>query len=151
MLPERLFRVASDEIVHDVIDDQVVVVRLDTGVYYSLGGVGALVWAELARGTSVEEIRRALCARYPAAEVDGSLEAFVHHLVAEGLITAAPGTPSGAPPEGPARAPTGIPLPDGFVAPRLEKYTDMQDLLLIDPVHETDERGWPHPDPGAGS
>jgi len=26
----------------------------------------------------------------------------------------------------------------------VEKYTDMQDLVLLDPVHEVDERGWPH-------
>jgi hypothetical protein len=32
-----------------------------------------------------------------------------------------------------------------FRAPRLEKHTDMQDLILLDPVHEVDpQRGWPH-------
>ncbi len=31
-----------------------------------------------------------------------------------------------------------------FNPPLLEKYTDMQDLLLIDPIHEVnDEHGWP--------
>jgi len=31
-----------------------------------------------------------------------------------------------------------------FSAPRLDKYTDMQQLLLIDPIHEvSDEQGWP--------
>jgi hypothetical protein len=28
--------------------------------------------------------------------------------------------------------------------PVLNKYTDMQDLLLLDPIHEVDERGWPN-------
>ena len=32
----------------------------------------------------------------------------------------------------------------GYVAPTLQKYSDMQDLLLIDPVHEVDETGWPN-------
>ena len=32
----------------------------------------------------------------------------------------------------------------GFEAPILQKYTDMQDLLLLDPIHEVDEAGWPH-------
>ena len=40
-----------------------------------------------------------------------------------------------------------------FEMPTLEKYTDMQDLVLIDPVHQVDEAGWPRrPDaamPGA--
>jgi hypothetical protein len=25
----------------------------------------------------------------------------------------------------------------------LQKFTDMQDLLLLDPIHEVDESGWP--------
>ena len=31
-----------------------------------------------------------------------------------------------------------------YVPPVLEKFTDMQDLILLDPVHEVSERGWPH-------
>jgi hypothetical protein len=31
-----------------------------------------------------------------------------------------------------------------FAEPALEKHTDMQDLILLDPVHEVDARGWPH-------
>ena len=30
-----------------------------------------------------------------------------------------------------------------FERPKLGKYTDMQDLLLADPIHEVDEQGWP--------
>ncbi len=30
----------------------------------------------------------------------------------------------------------------------MNKYTDMQDLLLLDPIHEVDEtKGWPTRDP----
>jgi hypothetical protein len=31
-----------------------------------------------------------------------------------------------------------------FQAPALEKHSDMQDLILLDPVHEVGPRGWPH-------
>ena len=31
----------------------------------------------------------------------------------------------------------------GFVPPSLHKYVDMQELLLLDPIHEVDETGWP--------
>ena len=27
--------------------------------------------------------------------------------------------------------------------PVLQKYTDMEDLLLLDPIHDVDEAGWP--------
>jgi len=31
-----------------------------------------------------------------------------------------------------------------FTKPELHKFTDMQDLLLFDPIHEVDESGWPN-------
>jgi hypothetical protein len=41
-------------------------------------------------------------------------------------------------------------VPDGtaapnepFATPVLEKYTDMEAMLLVDPIHEVNEAGWP--------
>jgi len=34
-----------------------------------------------------------------------------------------------------------------FNAPVLNKYTDMQDLLILDPIHEVDATGWPSTKP----
>ena len=38
---------------------------------------------------------------------------------------------------------TGEKLP--FEAPVLYTYTDMAELLLLDPIHDVDETGWPKP------
>ncbi len=45
-------------------------------------------------------------------------------------------------------------LPDGsaatakdvrrFTEPTVHTYADMQDLLLLDPIHDVDETGWPN-------
>jgi hypothetical protein len=32
-----------------------------------------------------------------------------------------------------------------FTPPLLHKYSDMQELLLLDPIHDVDEAGWPKP------
>ena len=37
-----------------------------------------------------------------------------------------------------------LPEAAGEAAPGFEKYTDMHELLLLDPIHEVDERGWPN-------
>lgn len=42
-----------------------------------------------------------------------------------------------------------VPASDEFQPPALESYTDMQDLLLLDPIHEVDEMGWPQKAPDA--
>ena len=31
-----------------------------------------------------------------------------------------------------------------FQVPVLEKFSDMEELLLLDPIHEVEESGWPH-------
>jgi hypothetical protein len=31
-----------------------------------------------------------------------------------------------------------------FEFPVLQKYTDMEDMLLLDPIHDVDETGWPN-------
>ena len=31
-----------------------------------------------------------------------------------------------------------------YVPPQIERFTDMQELLLLDPIHEVDDTGWPH-------
>jgi hypothetical protein len=39
-----------------------------------------------------------------------------------------------------------------FESPTLAKFTDMEDLLLLDPVHEVSpDQGWPHPAPAHGA
>ena len=30
-----------------------------------------------------------------------------------------------------------------YAAPKLATYSDLQDLLLLDPIHDVDETGWP--------
>ena len=30
-----------------------------------------------------------------------------------------------------------------YESPQLEQYSDMSELLLLDPIHEVDEQGWP--------
>ena len=64
--------------------------------------------------------------------------ALVDELVREGILVSAdePGPAVLAPQNGTAAR--------RYEAPALAKFTDMQELLLLDPVHEVDEAGWPN-------
>jgi hypothetical protein len=67
---------------------------------------------------------------------------FVTELIAEGLVVEASDRERG---ELPA-----LDVGDGRLdVPLIEKFTDMEDLLLLDPVHDVDARGWPHAAPGS--
>ena len=134
------FRVNSPTVVSETVDREVVMIHLDTGNYYSLRNTGALIWDALERGATVESISSALGATaHNGSDVGAVVGSFVDELMTEELIV---------PADNPASSSSStIELsPDRFEPPVLEKYTDMQHLILLDPVHEVDEgEGWPRP------
>ena len=74
-----------------------------------------------------------------AVSLDGSLSGFLKALLAEQLIRRAPGSLAPS-------APIESLAPWPADALRFERFTDMQDLLVLDPIHEVDEEaGWPKP------
>ncbi len=136
-----LFRLAGPDIVHDVIDDGIVVVNLSAGAYFTLDGVAREIWDLLASGRSQGEITADLGTRYDARpeEIVDGVESFLGRLSEEGLIVGAG--------EGPLSEPSGLlgrTDKRPFAAPVLVKYTDLEDLLTLDPIHEVDDSGWPH-------
>lgn len=135
----------SGQVLHDSIDGEVIVIDLRTGTYYSLRDSAAELWGLLQRspGASPRELADALGARYETNghDVESAVTGFMGRLREEGLVTEVEGE---LPPTfvAPTLDPNG--QPRIFVAPALDKYTDMQDLVLIDPVHEVSGAGWPH-------
>ena len=138
------YKIQSPHVIREQFDDEVVIVNLESGVYYSLDDVGAVVWTCLEQKQPVANIVSSLCATYAGemADIEAETYRFLDLLSAESLIKAEP-IQSEALPE--MTVPSTV-IPNGnrvFVAPKLNKYTDMQDLLLLDPIHEVDETGWP--------
>ncbi len=139
-MSEPRFRIGP-EIVHETVDGEVIAIDLANGSYYSLAGSGLVVWELLALGASEAEIHTALAARFEAedAEIRAAVSALLGQLQENGLIVSEAGTTPGTPPA----ASSGAKAP--FEAPRLERYTDMKDYFLLDPIHEVDTAGWPRP------
>jgi Coenzyme PQQ synthesis protein D (PqqD) len=141
------------KIVHETIDGETVILNLDNGNYYSLLGVGADIWRCIEQGDSVKEIIEKIRRVYECEGIDpdAAVNEFVSELLKETLTvpgnsaTSAGGQRSFAPGEADFHK-----KKKRFQAPVLNKYSDMQDLLLLDPIHEVDEEaGWPakKPDP----
>ena len=136
-------RVLNPEVISEVIDDEVVVVNLDSGSYYSLRDLSARVWERIERGDPLESIAGVLRDAYsaPEGEVERGLLAFAQDLVTDGLVEVTDGRPAG-----PGGEPLATPTPSSpFPGLSLERFDDMAELLQMDPIHEVDERGWPHP------
>src|SRR2546429_9012419 len=136
------FRVNSPNVIHETIEGEVILIDLKTGTYYSLREAGAAIWQAIEQGAGEDEIEAELGLRYDAsaAQIHDGVRELLAELEREGLIRAADGEADPAvkwavSDNGSARLP--------FEAPRLEKHTDMQDLILLDPVHEVGAEGWP--------
>ncbi len=137
----QFYRVNSQDIMHETIDGEVVIVNLDSGAYYAFDGSGEYIWDRLSRdGASQEQLVAELQPRFrtPARDIIEGVENFLAQLLDEALIVVAQ--------DGGAAAPaTAFDAPAAeFVAPKLSKYTDMEALLLADPIHEVEPAGWPN-------
>ena len=144
------YRVNSPKVILETFADEVVIVNLDSGNYYSTDKTGAEIWALVANGATVAEISHQIGLRYEALEqdIDLAIRAWIEQLLQEDLIV--PFQADASRPVSAIASPGKVKQP--FEPPVLQKYTDMQELLLLDPIHEVDETGWPNvPGPVAGS
>lgn len=128
-------------VISETIEGETIIIHLGTGTYYSLEGSGADVWSALESSATAQEIAERLEAQY---DVEGdvalsAVESVLTDLDTEELVRQADGEPvSALEPAAP------VAERQEFMAPKLARYTDMQDIILLDPVHEVDERGWPY-------
>jgi coenzyme PQQ synthesis protein D (PqqD) len=145
-LMSNRYRVNNPRVMHETIEDEVIVVDLTTGSYYSLRATGAEIWHALERGLPENEIAGAIAGRYEGAleDVAAAVAEFLRLLSEEGLVESWNGTGEASPSELAPTVEDDRPR-ERFQPPVLEKHTDMQDLILLDPVHDVGAQGWPHP------
>jgi hypothetical protein len=136
------YRVNAPQVIAETVAGETMIVNLGTGHYFNLQGAGVDIWECVEQGLTEPTIVAILEARYSAeeGEIDGSVRGFVGELEREDLIVQAEGqapvSEHAVPRAAGERAP--------FQSPSLSKFVDMQDIILLDPVHEVDSRGWPH-------
>jgi hypothetical protein len=143
-------RINQPNIVHEEIDGETIILNLNSGNYYSIENVGADIWSYIEKGVPENEIMPLIFQNYECSQGDeeNTVKSFLEQLKQEQLIVAI---------NDQLKDP--LLLQDWkdkitkrknklvFNIPVLNKYTDMQDLLLLDPIHEVDAAGWPSTKP----
>jgi hypothetical protein len=131
------FRVNTPHVIAESVDGEVLIVNLLTGAYYSSAGVGDAAWAMFANGADLHAVAARIAGHFGLHEeaVAADIAAWLADLITEGLLVEDDGQPRDTP-----AAPA---MPADYAPPAISKYTDMEDLLLLDPVHEVDDVGWP--------
>lgn len=128
--------------ISEALEGEVMVINFETGSYYNLNATAAFLWEQLRAGRTIEQLTHELQSRFDvgADAAQAAVAQVVDFLKQESLIveTEVAGT---------AEAYTGAKTP--FAAPIVDKYDDMQEMLLADPIHDVDEAGWPKLKPTA--
>lgn len=117
-------------------DGEVVLANYQNGVYYNLEGSAAQIWLGLKANQSVLDIAAALAAATggDVPSITRQVQAFVDAMLAEGLIAIGADAP----------ALSWTPAITGpFAPPEFQRFDNLRELLLMDPVHDAGEQGWP--------
>ena len=146
-MSNQRFRVNTPTVTHETIDGEAVIINLDSGNYYSLVDVGSFIWGLVEKGASASEVQDLVLQTYQgnATDVDRGVQELLVQLQQENLIV--PADETGALDLSEALPSTNGHEKPSFNPPSLHKYSDMQELLLLDPIHDVDDAGWPKPNP----
>ncbi len=132
-------KINTPGVVHETVDGEVVIVNLDNGLYFSTDQIGTNVWGLLAEGKPVDAILDWASTTYgDHPETTADVNAFLTQLADNQLVVAVEDAPE---PEPNIATP---PVPAAYVRPELQVYSDMEELLLLDPVHDVGDAGWPN-------
>jgi len=131
------FRIRRPEVVSEIFEGEAVIVDLRLGRYYALSPLAAELWRRLDSEPSLDELATSFTTRW-TADAGEHLGAFLDRLVEAELVAREERAAGVAATE---LEPVG--LADGEL--ELEAFTDLEELLVLDPIHELDENGWPKP------
>jgi hypothetical protein len=138
------YRSNAPRFVDETVDGEALIMDMVKGSYYSCIGASAVAWNALKGGASVAEVSGSLVSTYGIAASDAArdVEQFVDALLSEEILVEATDATVPSPPG----TEVGDAIPPGeYTALCLERYTDLADLILLDPVHDVTEAGWPNP------
>lgn len=129
-----------------MIDNEVILVNLEKGYYYSLLGTAVEIWSGITAGISLNTIISELstCYTQSTKDIAEAVQGFLAELIQEEILK-----PCQQAPISEKSGQWHMQKKGGmqFSSPVMERYVDLEELLLLDPVHDVDEMGWPKPKP----
>lgn len=119
----------------DIFDGEYIIANLDTGLYYSIQGIAVSLVNALPFKEPSSVIRQ-LANLFPdqSDAIEKELTGLFQELQNEDIIR-----------ESTEPAPDTSCLnllPEQYTPSKFNRYADMQDLLMLDPIHDVDEDGW---------
>jgi hypothetical protein len=119
----------SPTVIFDVQGTETVVIDLATGHYFRLDSAGTPLWTAFQGGASIDSL---LASCDNPDELRPVVDGIVQELLDLGLLRQVEDA-------------SAMSEPWHFGGFLLEHFTDLEDVLGLDPIHEVDpDKGWPH-------
>jgi hypothetical protein len=131
-----VYRQNAEHVAAEEFDGEFVLIQFARGTYFSLRGTAVDVWRQFEAGASAAEVAQRVARRFGREDETAlaSLAECIDRLVAEDLLCEC---------ETSCEAP-GAWASEVFAEPVVEVYSDLQELIVLDPIHEVDDaQGWP--------
>lgn len=141
----KCYAINKSKVIYEVLNTEAIIINFNTGDYFALPHISKLIWQLLERNISTFNMTQLFSAYFKCDEnrVLTDITQFLDQLEQEGLIVAYDG---GAQQE--CNELEDIIGKDcrhwEYDSPAVQKYTDVQSLLTIDPIHDVSDAGWPN-------
>lgn len=130
------FLQANTRVFAEEFDGETVLIDVEKGLYFSLAGAAVDLWRSFTTGRDPEAVVAAMAGGLQGADSQ-ALQDLIVQMQQHGLLVSAPAV------DGAALAPLVFPA-SPFQAPVMQVFSDLAELIAIDPVHEVDAAGgWP--------
>jgi len=134
------FVINTAHVSSEIFGDEAVVVNFMTGKYFGMTGSAPVIWKLFETPVSGDDVMNVFNGLNGISdEIIGQVKTFIDILLQENLVIDAGVTN----PDNTQSTTVKIDT-DKWQAPILEIYDDLQELIVLDPIHDADpERGWP--------
>lgn len=128
----------SSEISLERLNGEVVIISFNSGNYYSCVGSAADILSLVSKEVDRTLWKEIICNKYKINDLpDAEIDLFIGECLKENILVLSNSKLEGR-----------SDLPDDFNrnewnTPILKIYKDFQDLLLVDPIHDSSLTGWP--------
>lgn len=136
-----MFLFNESKVFADYADEQYIILNYVTGEYYSFDKPSSSILLALTSGCSRDAVVQALVQRYgQGCGAEEKVDGLIADLKEQEIVLLGGDT------EGDVASFLSAMNTDSLPELGFERYTDVADLLLMDPIHEVDESmGWPVP------
>lgn len=136
----EFFEINTEDVSHERLDGETIVISLTDGRYYSFSGPAADVWWLIQEGYTSTGMIQALAEVFQLPSTDLrelGINKFINQALDRNLIRRTD-----------RRVTAGHRLPndyrrDEWTPPSFIEFSDLKDLILVDPIHDTTALGWP--------